>query len=183
MHLKTVTVYYQVVGVLHKTKSAGSVSANTQDTNGFCPANAAMRFPPTIPRIRFRTSTLLWVCVVVAAFFVGRQSDEIGLRLQQLWKSVWPNPSPLQTFQQPNGRVLIKSKLPVARVQNSAPNVCTMNIVDGVDYEILPIRDGKAQLTLWLSDGSAHELRLVSENGALNLGGVTKLSVSQVSEK
>jgi hypothetical protein len=116
---------------------------------------------------RFRTATLLWLTVVVAAFFTGRQSDEIGRRIAQWWLAAWPRAAPYKLTSQPDGSLLVVTQSPIARVQIRPTNVCIMNVVNGKDYQVLPLRDGKAELTFWHADGSSAQLTLVSKNKSL----------------
>ena len=121
-------------------------------------------------RPRFRISSLFWLVVVVSAFFVGRQSDEIAARLAQLWTR-----SPVYKLTpQPDGGLLIVSPSPIQRLQFRPANVCIMNLVNGRDYKVLPIRDGSAQLTLWHADGSMGQLNLVSQNKTVSSKGASQ---------
>jgi hypothetical protein len=119
-----------------------------------------------IPRPRFRTSSLLWLTVVVAAFFVGRQSDEIGLRLAQIWQAIWPSAAaPYRLVTQSDGSLLFSATSPVPRVQVNNPDVCSINPLSSTKVAIFPKSDGYQNIIFWHQDGTVTDLKWMIRNG------------------
>jgi hypothetical protein len=101
-------------------------------------------------RLRFRTSSLLWLTVVVAAFFIGQQSDEVAGRLRQLWRTVWPGAAPYKLVSQPDGSILITCNSGVPRVIVNNPSVCGVEPIDARRIRVTKRGDGVATVDLWL---------------------------------
>jgi hypothetical protein len=115
------------------------------------------------PHLRFRTSTLLSLVVVVAAFFLGRQSDEIGARLAQLWQSIWPSVPPFsyRLVNQPDGSLLIVSQSKVDGVTSFDQQVIRVDILDANQVKIAPQADGNSRVTVWQYDRDTQAMNLV----------------------
>jgi hypothetical protein len=121
-----------------------------------------MGAPPRkyMPRLRFRVSTLLWLVVIVATFFLGRQSNEIGLRLGKMWRSIWPR-SLYRVAHQPEGSLLFKSKLPVPRVKVTDVSLAQANPLGANQIQLDPKRDGKGQAQIWLQSDNSDVMHYV----------------------
>jgi hypothetical protein len=126
----------------------------------FQPSNLR-RFAP-----RFRTSSLLWLVVVVAAFFVGRQSDEIALQLSKLRNSIWPNTAAFILSQQPDGSLVfdVGPTSPSRRILING-TACAARRATPDSIRLTPISDGTTELKILQSDGSGTLIILEVKNG------------------
>jgi hypothetical protein len=122
-----------------------------------------------IPHLRFRTSTLLWLTVVVAAFFVGRQSDEIAARLSQLW----PSNLPYRLIPQSDGSLLIVSRPQITGWTAGDLQLFRVTILTPNQTQFTAVADGNTNLTLWLHDKSTGKHSLVDLNFVIKNGRVS----------
>jgi hypothetical protein len=104
-------------------------------------------------RLRFRTSSLLWLMVVVTAFFVGQRSDEIGDRLRQSWQRFWAGGRPYRVLSQPDGSILIHCNSPVGRAITSDGAISSVEPIDTTRIRVKAYNDGALNVDLWLDDG------------------------------
>jgi hypothetical protein len=129
------------------------------------PASNSEQLPTKRRRFRFRTSSLLWLVVVATAFFVGRQSDEIGRRLANAWHTIWPSSAPYRLVHQRDGSVLFIARSPIPRVSVDFPDVSSVTPLAPSEVQITAKRDGYQQVTFWHQDGTTTELRLMIRRG------------------
>jgi hypothetical protein len=122
-----------------------------------------MRIKSPFVRLRFRTATLLWLVVVVAAFFIGRQWEEVDRRVSLLWISIWPNSSPRLTHT-PDGSVLFAINSMTQRILRSN-DACDVEAVNASTIRFVPVRDGVTEVDIWTIDGKRARLQLKNRNG------------------
>jgi hypothetical protein len=131
------------------------------------------RLRPIPLHFRFRTSSLLWLTVVVAAFFLGRQSDEIARRLSQLRISFWPDTSmyilsnSLYTLsKQSDGSLLFaaRSPSPSLRILING-TACDIQGAGSNRFQLAALRDGTTEIEILKSDGSGALVKLDVKGG------------------
>jgi len=116
---------------------------------------------------RFRTATLLWLVVVVSAFFIGRQSDEIGARLSQIWQG-----SCYRLIDQPDGSLLFVSKSRITGVSGHYQKIVRFTGVGTNQVKLAPQADGNTPIVFWQYDKDTQKqdivfLDLVIANGRI----------------
>jgi hypothetical protein len=120
------------------------------------------------PLPRFRTASLLWLVVVVSAFFVGRQSDEIGARLANLWSSLGFGSTPYRLIHRPDRSILIIANSPVPRIQVHNPELFGAEPLSATGIRIFPRnRTGVTQLTYWNENMTPVTIAFAVEDGRI----------------
>jgi hypothetical protein len=119
-------------------------------------------------RLRFRTTSLLWLAVVVAAFFIGRQSDEIVVRLAQLW----PSSASYVVLPQRDGSLLFLFKPRVTSVTMNG-EICRSIVVDTHRARLVALKDGNTQAKFWLMDETTAAVKPVTFELAITNGRIT----------
>ena len=122
-------------------------------------------------RPRFRTASLLWLVVVVAAFFVGRQSDEIYLRLCQQWSALWPNSASYHLNKQPDGSLLLTLKWPPVTQCVFSGKACSLT----GNTKLTPERDGTTEIKISQNDGS--QVQIVLEVKVLKFNSIQQYRI------
>jgi Pilus formation protein N terminal region len=121
--------------------------------------------------LRFRITTLLWLTVVVVAFFVGQRSDEISSHFNRWWQVtrirfgsevrkgyavvMWPPHS-----------ATINEDLTIQKVSIDNPNICTVTAVSDRQLRVTPTGNGKTSVH-YILPGQATPCRfdITVENG------------------
>ena len=113
-------------------------------------------------RLRFRTASLLWLVVIVAAFFLGRQSDEIAARFAHLWQSKTPSPATYRLVQKTDGSLDFVSLHKVTGVVYYGPRICQVNGLGTKTISVTSQEDGNTRYTFWQYDVTTGSTSLVS---------------------
>jgi hypothetical protein len=123
-------------------------------------------------RPRFSIRTLLWLTVVVAAFFVGRQSHEIGARLAGLRRSQWLAAAGPCTFTpHPDGGVLlsIKPQATESRIvfHGDSSGIYQLRMNDPGGMRLIPLRDGSTVFSMTFDDNLEIQADILVRNGKM----------------
>jgi hypothetical protein len=105
----------------------------------------------------------------VAAFFLGRQSDEIFLPLSQLW----PSQAPYRLLPQPDGSLLIVTRSKLTGWSGGDRQIYRGSLKPPNQLRILPQPDGNTETKIWVYDPPTGSqtfvtLDLVIKNGRVN---------------
>ena len=108
-------------------------------------------------RLRFRITTLLWLTVIVAAFFVGRRSGEIE-RAASLWWQVtrvrWgASVTKTEIIQWPPGSITINEPNTIQKAVVYDPRITSVAFLTSNQMQISPKGDGKTTVTYTLTSG------------------------------
>ena len=119
-----------------------------------------------IPRPRFRTSSLLWLMVVVATFFLGQRSDEIAKRIVQIFGSTWPQAAlSYRISGLDDGRVLLVANTAMNRLQVTSPSLVYVRPLEADMIEFSPKSDGVTLVDIWHADGRTSQFELTVAEG------------------
>jgi hypothetical protein len=103
-------------------------------------------------RPRFRVATLFWLTAVVAAFFVGRQSDQIKSLAGRWWEVTrvrfGSDPRPGYTvINWPPGSLTINENVPIHAVANSDPSIADVKLSSSRQLLIRPKAFGETRVS------------------------------------
>lgn len=102
-------------------------------------------------RLRFRITALLWLTAIVAAFFLGRRSDEIASGFDRWWQvtrvrigaDVRDN---YRVVRWPRNSATINERVRIQNVSVDDPLVCTVSEVSDRQLRITPTSNGKTSV-------------------------------------
>jgi len=124
-----------------------------------------------LPRLRFRTNSLLWLVVVVAAFFVGRQSSQNGGYLTQSFYRIWPSAAALRFVPQKDGTMIITDRAGAQKMWISDATVCTAVPTSSDRGRLTPGVDGIANVHYWRPGATTpfHSLIVVEQGKMMHM--------------
>jgi hypothetical protein len=122
---------------------------------------------------RFRTSSLLWLMVAVAAFFCGQRSDEISRQANKWWQvtRVWfgatANPKH-RVVMWPQGSATINEQFPIQRIWIDNSKICSATMTSPRQLRVSPMSDGEAVVSYaGIGTQKPRRFEVVVENGQI----------------
>ena len=114
---------------------------------------------------QFRVATLFWLMAVVAAFFVGRRSDEIKVLASNWWEvtrvrfggHVKPG---YKVAYWPLGSLTISEDVPIQALVNNDPTVVYARLSTSRQLQVSPKSLGEATVSYSLPSGKYKSARL-----------------------
>lgn len=116
-------------------------------------------------QFRFRITSLLWLTVVVASFFIGRQSEQIAKQMGQAWRLIWPSAASIQVLPQRDGSLLLVMNSPVPRINNTESRVCDVEVPSADTLRLVAKNDGTTNIICERVDSTKEGVRVAVVNG------------------
>ena len=138
-------------------------------------------------RPRFRITTLLWITALVAAFFVGRRSDEVVSGFDRWWHvtrvrlggDVRRN---RRVVMWPRRSATINEDFAIQNVSTDNPQICTAMRVSDRQLRITPAADGETTVRYSVPGGQKpYRFHLAVKDGRIadwSLEGPVRRNVS-----